>query len=245
VSKGSLDHLVDLFGVSYVDLDSERIEPRVAQFRRSLFDIPRAPAADDDARAERTEPAGNGETDASASAGDDRDLSLEWCACHHAAFRLPAALLRVHVGGANMTAMRLCSPRTAVVIVAAVIASTSCGSRTPEPPPPVSAPAQPAQSQAAPPQATPAPPPAPFDVSGVPRGYVGELPPLPTPQFAVARPPEIVKAVFTFAARHPEVLHYVPCFCGCESRGHRGNDDCFIAGRDVNGRPQWEEHGMG
>ena len=68
---------------------------------------------------------------------------------------------------------------------------------------------------------------------------------MPTPAFMAARPPEIVKAVYTFAARHPEILHYLPCFCGCESRGHRGNDDCFISGRDANGRPQWEEHGVG
>ena len=58
-------------------------------------------------------------------------------------------------------------------------------------------------------------------------------------------PGRIVQAVYTFAARHPEVLRYVPCFCGCESRGHTDNEDCFIAGRDANGRPRWEEHGMG
>ena len=47
-----------------------------------------------------------------------------------------------------------------------------------------------------------------------------------------------------FAARHPEVLHYVPCFCGCQQSGHRNNDDCFIKSRDAKGRPSWDDHGM-
>ena len=38
----------------------------------------------------------------------------------------------------------------------------------------------------------------------------------------------MVRAAYQFAAEHPEVLSYVPCFCGCERGGHRGNDDCFV-----------------
>jgi hypothetical protein len=57
---------------------------------------------------------------------------------------------------------------------------------------------------------------------------------------------EIVRAVYTFAADHPEVLSKVPCFCGCESRGHRHNDDCFVTARDASGRvTAWEPHGVG
>ena len=78
-----------------------------------------------------------------------------------------------------------------------------------------------------------------------PPAYNGPLPPLPTADFPLPRSPEIVQAVYTFAARHPEVLHYVPCFCGCQRSGHRDNDDCFIKGRDAKGRPEWESHGMG
>ncbi len=64
--------------------------------------------------------------------------------------------------------------------------------------------------------------------------------------FAAARPMEIVRAVYVFAAKHPEVLSKVPCFCGCESRGHRHNDDCFVTARDAQGRPTvWEPHGVG
>lgn len=30
-----------------------------------------------------------------------------------------------------------------------------------------------------------------------------------------------VRELYEFAARRPNVLHYVPCFCGCRSAGHR------------------------
>jgi len=77
-----------------------------------------------------------------------------------------------------------------------------------------------------------------------PPAYTGELPPMPVSFYAPARPIEVVNAVYTFAARHPEVLHYVPCFCGCQNSGHKDNDDCFIQSRDASGRPTWEPHGM-
>ena len=71
------------------------------------------------------------------------------------------------------------------------------------------------------------------------------LPVLNFPGYATARPPEVVKAAYKFAAEHPEVMSYVPCFCGCERMGHRGNEDCFVKARDVNGDVvQWEDHGM-
>jgi len=71
------------------------------------------------------------------------------------------------------------------------------------------------------------------------------LPVLNFPGYATARPPEVVRAAYKFAAEHPEILSYVPCFCGCERMGHRGNEDCFVKARDVNGDVvAWEDHGM-
>jgi uncharacterized protein with PCYCGC motif len=84
------------------------------------------------------------------------------------------------------------------------------------------------------------------DVDSPPSIRDEDLPPLPETPFPAARPMEVVKAVYTFAARHPEVLSKVPCFCGCENRGHRHNDDCFVAARDARGVPtSWEPHGVG
>lgn len=71
------------------------------------------------------------------------------------------------------------------------------------------------------------------------------LPPLPFDSGPPARPVEVVRAVYKFAAEHPEVLGYVPCYCGCEREGHRGNDDCFVAARNTAGDvTEWDPHGV-
>jgi len=72
------------------------------------------------------------------------------------------------------------------------------------------------------------------------------LPPLPfAPRDPLPRPTAVVAQVFQFAAEHPEVLSYVPCFCGCDHMGHKGNDDCFVKQRAANGDVvAWEPHGM-
>lgn len=71
------------------------------------------------------------------------------------------------------------------------------------------------------------------------------LPPLPFDYGPPARPVEVVKAVYEFAAEHPEVLSYVPCYCGCEREGHRGNDNCFVAERNAKGDvTRWDPHGV-
>jgi hypothetical protein len=71
------------------------------------------------------------------------------------------------------------------------------------------------------------------------------LPPLPFQAYAPPRSPEVVRAAYLFAAEHPEVLSYVPCFCGCERSGHKGNDDCFVAKRNAAGDvTEWEPHGL-
>src|ERR1051326_2001521 len=71
------------------------------------------------------------------------------------------------------------------------------------------------------------------------------LPPMPFgPRDPLPRPPQVVAQVFQFAAEHPEVLSYVPCFCGCDHMGHKGNDDCFVKSRAANGDViAWEPHG--
>jgi len=71
------------------------------------------------------------------------------------------------------------------------------------------------------------------------------LPPLPRGNAPPPRSPEVVTAAYQFAAEHPEILSYVPCFCGCEHGGHRGNEDCFVAARDAKGDVvAWDEHGI-
>ena len=71
-------------------------------------------------------------------------------------------------------------------------------------------------------------------------------PPLPNVGFAPVRPMDIVRATYDFAAQHPEILGYVPCYCGCGSQGHKANDSCFVARRDPKGNVlEWDTHGFG
>lgn len=67
-------------------------------------------------------------------------------------------------------------------------------------------------------------------------------PPLPHPGQPAARPLEQVRAAYAFAARRPDILQYIPCYCGCEREGHRSNEDCYIRGRTATGVPQWDGH---
>jgi hypothetical protein len=71
------------------------------------------------------------------------------------------------------------------------------------------------------------------------------LPPVPFQAYAPPRSPEVITAAYRFAAEHPEILSYVPCFCGCENSGHDGNHDCFVKERAPNGDViAWDEHGV-
>jgi Protein of unknown function with PCYCGC motif len=71
------------------------------------------------------------------------------------------------------------------------------------------------------------------------------LPPIPFPGYAPPRPVEVVTAAYQFTAEHPEISSYIPCFCGCQQGGHKGNTDCFVRSRANNGDVlEWEEHGL-
>jgi hypothetical protein len=72
------------------------------------------------------------------------------------------------------------------------------------------------------------------------------FPPIPNPGFAAGRPIDQARAVYQFAAEHPEVLKYVPCYCGCETSGHPHNESCFVKRRDAKGNvTEWDMHGYG
>jgi hypothetical protein len=118
------------------------------------------------------------------------------------------------------------------IVVAAVACSQSAPPPGQSPPPPSSAPAVTPPASAA-----------------TPGGFV-IAPDLPTLNAAAVasgpRSVETIRAVYEFAARHPEVLSYVPCFCGCENAGHKHNTDCFVGGRTADGTvTSWDYHGVG
>jgi len=94
---------------------------------------------------------------------------------------------------------------------------------------------------------TAAPPAAAQSFRPNPRFVAADLPLLPEGVEQGARPVTVIQAGYEFAARHPEVLNYVPCFCGCErgEPGHKGNHDCFVSGRDGSGKvTSWQPHAI-
>lgn len=54
--------------------------------------------------------------------------------------------------------------------------------------------------------------------------------------------PDDWQAAYHFAVARPDVLQWLPCYCGCGGMGHGSNLDCFVAGRGDDGAITWEEH---
>jgi Protein of unknown function with PCYCGC motif len=131
------------------------------------------------------------------------------------------------------------TPLLAVAIVALLaVVGLFAYSRAGQPEQPVPSAAQ---SSTAPAQAAVGPPPA----AALGPHPQENLPPLPSQAFPPPRSLDVVRAAYRFAAEHPEILSYVPCFCGCERGGHRGNEDCFVKARNTQGDvTQWDEHGL-
>jgi hypothetical protein len=46
---------------------------------------------------------------------------------------------------------------------------------------------------------------------------------------------------YAFALARPDVVQWMPCYCGCVAMHHRSNLDCFVK-PDPNGRIVFEEH---
>ncbi|OZI10668.1 hypothetical protein CEW92_15765 [Bacillaceae bacterium SAS-127] len=52
-----------------------------------------------------------------------------------------------------------------------------------------------------------------------------------------------MKTIYLAAAKNPEVLESMPCYCGCgDSAGHKSNLNCFVA--DIKEeKVVWDDHG--
>jgi hypothetical protein len=61
------------------------------------------------------------------------------------------------------------------------------------------------------------------------------------PDYVKALPAE-GQAAYAFALARPDVIQWMPCYCGCAGIPHRSNLDCFFQRRDVKGNYTYEEH---
>lgn len=70
-------------------------------------------------------------------------------------------------------------------------------------------------------------------------------PSLPASNIVDARDVAQLRALYAFAGKNADVLRYIPCYCGCQSQGHRSDNDCYVAQRSSDGRvTEWNGHGM-
>jgi hypothetical protein len=74
-----------------------------------------------------------------------------------------------------------------------------------------------------------------------------DQPPVDAGETWAARPAFVhvdadTEAAYAFALYHPQVLKWMPCYCGCEAMGHRSNLDCYLKPGMPGGRTTFEEH---
>ena len=80
--------------------------------------------------------------------------------------------------------------------------------------------------------------------SGAPHGPGFDMPLIELGGYAPPRPMAVLQDAHMFTADHPEVSSFIPCYCGCGQSGHQDNADCFVRGRDAQGKvTEWEPHG--
>jgi len=54
--------------------------------------------------------------------------------------------------------------------------------------------------------------------------------------------PSRVQEAYRFALERPDVVRWMPCYCGCAAMDHRSNLDCFLRARMAGGAVAFEEH---
>jgi hypothetical protein len=72
--------------------------------------------------------------------------------------------------------------------------------------------------------------------------------PMAAAEAAWAARPDYVRAnaateeAYHFALQHPEIVQWMPCYCGCEGMGHGSNLDCYYKHGRPSDRAVFEEH---
>ncbi len=52
------------------------------------------------------------------------------------------------------------------------------------------------------------------------------------------------KEAYYYALEHPEVLKYLPCYCGCGQQGHKSNYHCFLRESPGSAKVVFDNHGL-
>ncbi len=57
--------------------------------------------------------------------------------------------------------------------------------------------------------------------------------------------PASVRTAYQFAAANPEMMHKIPCYCGCGSIGHTSNYSCYVSAVKPDGTSSFDSHALG
>ncbi|GAB4417971.1 MAG: PCYCGC domain-containing protein [Anaerolineales bacterium] len=58
--------------------------------------------------------------------------------------------------------------------------------------------------------------------------------------------PVTVQQAYQFAVANPDVLHELPCYCGCGPIGHTSNYACYVAEQNADGSVKtFDNHALG
>jgi len=58
--------------------------------------------------------------------------------------------------------------------------------------------------------------------------------------------PATVQQAYQFAVANPDVLHELPCYCGCGPIGHTSNYACYVAEQNADGSVKtFDPHALG
>jgi len=57
--------------------------------------------------------------------------------------------------------------------------------------------------------------------------------------------PSQVKEAYRFAIANPDVLTFIPCYCGCGAVGHKSNLQCYIKATRPDGSIEFDNHAFG
>ena len=59
---------------------------------------------------------------------------------------------------------------------------------------------------------------------------------------AYVRANAATEEAYAFAIQHPQIVGWMPCFCGCEAMDHGSNLDCYFKHGQPGDKPVFEEH---
>ena len=57
--------------------------------------------------------------------------------------------------------------------------------------------------------------------------------------------PNTVQEAYRFAIANPDILHEIPCYCGCSAVGHKNNYQCYVSEIGADGNITFDHHALG